>query len=267
MPAGRLEDYNQHPKFHAGRARRAAQRARSYPCCQCPTCQHVNMKLTEERRLQIRKDLVQVRRHVADDDIVLSLARDALREESSETLGDEDTDTDGSSLLADLSSAAEDSYTYKHKEVPSAVDFSICGARVWQRPMMSRPFEREGDPEDEARVLALKAEAQAEGWHQLDSADIRRSCAVYRQVKYGTLPPTSDAWLDTLDPAQEQLPGNLGMSMLDRYERTHGLYVCVCVCARARVCVGGCVCVCMCVCVCVCVCVCMYVCVCVCVSV
>lgn len=108
---GRLEDFNQHPKFHACRERRRAERGRSYCTCQCPTCQQPNKKLQAELEADVRATLMGLRHAVSRDDVMVSTAKtllgDGLHGEN-DALTDADLDTDGSSIGADLESAVSD---------------------------------------------------------------------------------------------------------------------------------------------------------------
>ena len=136
--------------------------------------------------------------------------------------------TDGSSVLADLDFAIGNPEEY-FKTVPSSVDLSIWGAKVSQRPRVSRPYDRPSDPTQEAKARAMAAEAKAEGWEQVSWPDVVSARATYRQFRKGGLLPTgaladlmNDKLYDTGVDARStchsrhktggpRLPGNLAM--------------------------------------------------------
>ena len=108
------------------------------------------------------------------------------------------------------------------------MDLSICGARISQRPRISRPFEREGDPREEAAARALIAEADAEGWEEVSLPEGRKLRDMYKEIKEGTLPRSM---VDEILPSPQgsrpdalppRLPGNLGMFTTQRYAEKHG---------------------------------------------
>ena len=108
---GRLEDYNQHPKFHASRERRHAERGRFYGTCQCPTCQQPNVKLQAALNEEVHRTLLGLQRLVSSDEVLVSTAKTLLGNGlhgANDPLTDADLDTDGSSIWEDLSSAVSD---------------------------------------------------------------------------------------------------------------------------------------------------------------
>lgn len=129
-------------------------------------------------------------------------------------------------MLADLDFAIGNPEEY-FKTVPSSVDLSIWGAKVSQRPRVSRPYDRPWDPTQEAKARAMAAEAKAkpEDWEQVSWPDVASARAAYRQFRKGGLLPTgaladlmNDKLYDTGADASSRhktggprLPGNLAM--------------------------------------------------------